>query len=118
MRAKGRRAGLGGLRRDPHPRDRLVSRRAPATRRSGPLRDAELGTQTLAPWRLLRRGPLHFGRLPFLTPPSTESLDGIRFPALLLGSLVFQAEQCGGFSFVLQKSHQGLQGTGLIFFFF
>lgn len=31
---------------------------------------------------------------------------------------MFHAEQRGGFSSVLQKSQQGLQGTGLMFFFF
>lgn len=50
------------------------------------------------------------------TPPSTEPLDGTRFSALQSGSPVLLAEQCGGFCSVLQKSQQGLQGTGLTFF--
>lgn len=87
------------------------------------VRGAERGAQTPAPWPLLGRGPLQSGRLSPPTPtpdtpPSTEPLDGTRFSALQSGSPVFLAEQCGGFSSVLQKSQQGVQGTGLIFFFF
>lgn len=56
--------------------------------------------------------------LPLDTPPSPEPPDGIRFPALK------SAPRCSTLSNAVvslpccRKSQQGLQGTGLILFFF
>lgn len=59
----------------------------PVIRRPWPVSDAQPGAQTLASWPLLRRDPLHSGRLPSSptdSPPSAEPLEGTHL-GLLLG---------------------------------
>lgn len=96
--AGGAAGGLGRLLRDPIFGTGPSPCRAPASRRPRPVRDAEPGARTPVSWPLLRRGPLHAGRLPFTpdTQLSTEPLDGTRFSALQSGSPGFHAELCGG----------------------